>query len=463
MAVLVYRNQVRAMYQLDFKSASKHIKSVDTKLEHILRGIWNQAPKEKQKDLCFYLAQYPYRSYLVKNGKPLDPAGHALSRDLIVAGGMPCGLILTNLVEIIDEIVRAEAVLEMPQSLLAQRQLIGVFEFIDEHLGVSGRPVPDWTISSGARSIRFLEFPTQKVQWDRLRSKYRHLPTYEKKFSRSLGEMDLVDLLTEGEDFCQKWLTDILYFAPAWFYEAEDQTADPKRNYPAAELFSYFKNLGWESLARVRDRQNKLEDAINEWGGDASAAKCKAAYLFVRYSMDVLTQRRPCFAPLYGRCETGPFDILVEKLLGIARLNGQILAPSYLRTGEAGFLSLSQLASSAFLKNPEDNLEDIIRIVVRAWKACVSRGISVPGLSNLDYLLSRMAFRVKSGRERSEGRHGSVSTFRVKLLSLDDRRGYMRKAIAIEDFYAPHFLNASFPPSDSRFFRVCIKLDLRGD
>jgi hypothetical protein len=84
------------MYLLSFKYASKHVKSVDANLEHILRGIWNQAPKEKQKDLCFYLAQYPYRSYLVKNGRPLDPAGHALSHDLIVAGGMPCGLILTD-------------------------------------------------------------------------------------------------------------------------------------------------------------------------------------------------------------------------------------------------------------------------------------------------------------------------------------------------------------------------------
>jgi hypothetical protein len=451
------------MYQLDFKSASKHIKAVDTKLERLLRGIWNQALKEKQKDLCFYLAQYPYRSYVIKNGRPLDPAGQSLSRDLLVAGDMPCGLILTNLVEVIDEMIRSEAFVEMPQALLPQRQLIGVFEFIDEHLGVSGRPVTDWTISSGARSIRFLEFPTQKVQWDRLRSKYRHLPTYDKVFARGLGEMDLVDLLTEEEDFCQKWLTDILYFAPAWFQEAEDQASDPLRSSQAIELFSYFKNLGWESLARVRDRANKLEDAINEWGGDASAAKCKAAYLFVRYSMDVLNQRRPCFAPLYGRSETGPFDILAERLLGIARLNAQILAPSYLRVGEAGFLSLSQLANSAFAQKPEDNLEDILRIVVRAWKNSVSKGVSIPGLSNLDYMLSRMAFRVKSGRERGEGRHGSVSTFRVKLLPADDRRGFMRKSISIEDFYSPHFLNTPLPPSDSRFFRVCIKLDLRED
>jgi hypothetical protein len=449
------------MQHLDFKSASKHIKAVDTRLESLLRAIWNQASKEKQKELCFFLAQYPYRSYIIKNGRPLNPTGQGLSRDLLVAGGMPCGLILTNLVEVIDEMIRSEAFVEMPQALLPNKQLIGVFEFIDEHLGVSGRPVPDWTISSGARSIRFLEFPTQKVQWDRLRSRYRHLPTYEKPFARALGEMDLLDLLTEQEDFCQKWMTDILYFAPAWFYEAEDQASDPQRSVPASELFSYFKNLGWESLARVRDRANKLEDAINEWGGDASAAKCKAAYLLIRYSMDVLTQRRPCFAPFYGRSEAGPFDILVEKLLSIARLDGQILAPSYLRAGEAGFLSLSQLANSAFVKNPEDNLDDIIRIVVRAWKASVSHGITVPGLSNLDYLMSRMAFRVKSGRERGEGRHGSVSTFRVKLLPIDDRRGYTRKSIMIDDFYSPHFVTTALPPSDSRFFRVCIKLDLR--
>lgn len=451
------------MHQLDFKNASKHIKSVDPKLEMLLRGIWNQSPKEKQKELCFYLGGYPYRSYVIKNGRPLDTAGRPLSNDLLVAGGMPCGLILTNSVEVIDEMIRNEAFLEMPQSLLFQRQMIGVFEFIDDHLGVSGRPVPDWTISSGARSIRFLEFPTQKVQWDRLRSKYRNLSTYEKLAVRRLKEMDLIDLITETDDFCNKWVTEILYFAPAWFIESEDQASDPKRSAQASELFSYLKNLGWETLARVRDRANKLEDAINEWGGDLSAAKCKAAYLLIRYSMDVLSQRRPCFSPVYGRSEAGPFDVLRERLLGIARLNGQILAPSYLQPGEAGFISLSQLASSAFMKNPEDNLEDVLKILVRAWKASINHGINVPGLSNLEHLVSRMAFRVKSGRERGEGRHGSVSTFQVKLLPYDDRRAYTRKSITIEDFYSPHFMDTNLPPSDSRFFRVCIKLDLRGD
>jgi hypothetical protein len=399
---------------------------------------------------------------VVRNGKPLDPQGRPLSTELLVAGDMPCGLILTNSVEVIDEVIRSEAFVEMPQALLSNRQLIGVFEFIDEYLGVSGRPVPDWTISSGTRSIRFLEFPTQKVQWDRLRSRYRHLSTYEKLFVRGLREMELIDLLAEGNDFCGEWATDILYFAPAWLREAGDQLSDPKRHSSAGELLSYFQNLGWESLARVRDRQNKLEDAINEWGGDASAAKCKAAYMLVRYSMDVLSQRRPCFVPTSGSCEAGPFDVLRERLLKIARLNEQILIPSYLQNGDAGFLSLSQLAGSAFVANPEDNLEDIIKIIVRAWKASISYGMNVPGLSNIDYLLNRMSFRVRSGRERGEGRHGSVSTFQVKLLPYEDRRHYARKSITIEEFYEPHFVQEDLPPSDSRFFRVCIKLDLRG-
>lgn len=451
------------MQRLDFKTASKRIKVVDAQLEVLLRGVWRQCARERQKELGFFLAQYPYRSYVIKNGRPLNPEGLPLADEVLVAGGMPCGLILNNIVEVIDEMIRSEALLEMPQSLLTQRQLIGVFEFIDEHLAVEGAPTPDWTISSGARSIRFLEFPTQKVQWDRLRSKYKRLSTYNKNAVRQLREMDLIDLLTEMDAHCKKWLTDILYFDPAWLQEAEDQMADPQRNLSASNLLSYFKDLGWESLARVRDRANKLEDAINEWGGDTSAAKCKAAYLLLRHSMDVLSQRRPCFAPVHGRGESGPFDVLREELLAVARLNAQILGPTYLHEGDVGYISLSQLAQTVFTHKPEDNLEDILRIITRAWSVAGSKGVHVPGLSNLSYIFSKMAFRVKSGRERGEGKHGSVSTFRVKLLPQDDKRAYMREAITITDFYSPHFIDDNLPPSDSRFFRVCIKLDLRGE
>jgi hypothetical protein len=90
-----------------------------------------------------------------------------------VANLLPVGLILDNVLEVIDEVIRREEVIELPQSLLFKRQLIGLWELIDQQLTVEGRPLSNWTVSSGSRSLRFLEFPTQRVQWDRLRARYQ--------------------------------------------------------------------------------------------------------------------------------------------------------------------------------------------------------------------------------------------------------------------------------------------------
>lgn len=450
----------RPMQRLDFKTAARHIKAVDAGLEALLRAIWRHAPRDRREELCFVIARYPFGNFVMKNGRALDPTGKTLPENLLIAGGLPCGVVLDNRLEVIDEVIRSEEIVEMPQSLLLRRELIGVFEVIDQHLEVEGRPVPDWTISSGSRSIKFLDFPTQKVQWDRLRARYKRLSTYDKATVRKLKEMDLIDMIGEVDAQCKKWVTEVLYFAPAWFDEAEQQLYEPETTGQAVKLFSYFQNSGWASLARVRDRANKLEDAINEWGGDTNAARCKAAYLLLRYSMDIVTQRRPCFVPLTGRMDVGPLDVIREKLLRVAKLNNNILGPVYLQPGDVGFLSLSQLAPSAFAKNPLDNLEDILRILSRAYAAANARQVKVPGLTNLSDLLSKMAFRVKSGRERGEGQHGSVTTFKVRFLQNNHMR-MERDPISICEFYSPHFSENSFPPSDSRFFRVSLKLDLR--
>ncbi len=178
------------MHRLDFKEASETVKAVDEELEALLRVVWGQAARERQRDLCFYLAKYPYKHFVVKNGRPLDPDGQPLRADLLVADLLPVGLILDNTLEVIDEVIRREEVIEFPQSLLFKRQLVGLWELIDQQLHVEGRPLSNWTISSGSRSLRFLEFPTQQVEWDRLRARYRQLSTYDK--GRELKEIDLV-------------------------------------------------------------------------------------------------------------------------------------------------------------------------------------------------------------------------------------------------------------------------------
>src|SRR5262249_21076677 len=156
-------------------------------------------------------------------GRALDPAGQPLRPDVLVANQLPVGLILDNALEVIDEVIRNGEVIEFPQSVLFKKQLIGLWELIDEQLQVEGRPITNWTISSGSRSLKFLEFPTQKVKWDRLRARYRQLSTYDKEDIRKLRETDLIERIGEVDEKCSRWETQVLYFSPSWFDELRRQ------------------------------------------------------------------------------------------------------------------------------------------------------------------------------------------------------------------------------------------------
>jgi hypothetical protein len=378
-----------------------------------------------------------------------------------VADQLPVGLILDNLLEVIDEIIRNEEVIEFPQSLLFKNHLIGLWELIDQQLQVEGRPWPNWTISSGSRSVKFLEFPTQKVQWDRLRARYKQLSTYDKGIARKLKEIDLIQMVSEVDQRSKQWATQVLYFSAAWFNELKRQLAESKTRVQAGKLFSYFQKTSWSTLARVRYNDDQLTDALTEWGGDSNVARCKAAYLLLRHSLQVLSQRRPCFGVADGaHANLGPLDTLKEDLLRVARLNQTVLGPMYLHDGQAGLLSLSQLVPSAFEQNPEDSLEYIFKIISRARDAAARRNVSVPALDGLPEHFAKLTFRVKSGRRRQKGRHGSVLTFKVKYAPAFGGN-HEREDVPIETFYEPFFSPDNLPTSDSRFFRVAMKLDLR--
>lgn len=347
------------MLRLEFKEAAEIIRAADAELEALLSVVWDQAAKARQRDLCFFLAKYPYKHFVFKNGRALDPDGKPLRADLLVADQLPVGLILDNSLEVVDEVIRSEEMIEFPQSLLFKSQLIGLWELIDQQLKVEGRPTRNETISSGSRSLKFLEFPTQKVQWDRLRARHKYLSTYDKEVARKLKEIDLIEMIREVDQKSKQWVTQVLYFSALWFNELERQRANPETAARATRLFSYFQNTSWSTLARVRYNDDQLTDALTEWGGDSNAARCKAAYLLLRHSIQVLSQRRPCFGLADGaHLNLGPLSTLKDELLQVARLNQAILGPMYLHAGQVGFLSLSQLVPSAFDQSPEACLTD---------------------------------------------------------------------------------------------------------
>ena len=162
---------------------------------------------------------------------------------------------MTKSLEVIDDLIRGGDLVEMPQALLGCSKLIGAFELIDNHLAVTG-PIPDWSISSGARSLRFVDFPTQEVQWRRLRSRYPGLPRYHAEDTPHLRESELIDLLQEHGGCTTDWRTEVLFFNPAWFREIDKQLNDAMSYLPAMEVLAYFKDAAWASLARVRDRSH---------------------------------------------------------------------------------------------------------------------------------------------------------------------------------------------------------------
>jgi hypothetical protein len=77
------------MLRLDFKEALEKIRAADAELEDALRVVWDQAARARQGQLCFFLARYPYKSFVFRNGRALDPHGAPLRADLLVADQLP--------------------------------------------------------------------------------------------------------------------------------------------------------------------------------------------------------------------------------------------------------------------------------------------------------------------------------------------------------------------------------------
>jgi hypothetical protein len=132
----------------------------------------------------------------------------------------------------------------------------------------------------------------------------------------------------------------------------------------------------------------------------------------------------------------------------------------YLHPGQVGFLSLSQLIPSAFEQNPEDSLENIFKIIARARDVAARLKPAIPVLEVLPDLFSKLTFRVRTGRQRQKGRHGSVLTFKVDC-TRPVGGTFPKSHVPYEAFHEPVFSGANMPTPDSRFFRVAMKLDMR--
>ena len=443
--------------------------TVNPELAHLVDAVYQTSSDAQKAGLSFALARYPFADYIIRAGHALAPDGKDFPTDWLVTDQLPFGVIIKNSVEVVEGVVGSANIVEMPQAILGAGKLVGLFELLDKLKDAKGPIKPDWMIYSGARNIRFIDFPTQEGKWTKLRSKYPHaLGPYSRGEAQALEEFWYLRRIRPLLDKCREWNSEILYFSPGWVALLANNslmTLNGANREHAHNLVRFLTDAAWLAAAVVRQSSNLTEKMLESWGGSKDVAKCNAAYLLVTLCREVLAGRRPCFVPVRGRLDFAPFDTLRRDFLQVADLRDTILAPSYLNPGESGYLPLHYYVPDAFRENPRDGLIAVLNIIARTKKKARDRRVdedvehaAVPAFDVND-IFSRIQFRVRTGQARRMGRHGAVATFRANFSKADRTGNYEESVIDMSEFYG-HFFDseADMPTSDCKFFRVCVKL-----
>jgi hypothetical protein len=452
------------MRDIGGRDGIRRISEVHPELGIVLATVFESVGEQLQERLSFSLAAYPFSDSVINGGRPLAPQGREFPSPLILTEQLPFGIILSNCLEVVEGVVGSTSIVGVPQAVLGKGEFIGLFELIDRIKKAKGPPKPDWTIYSGARSIRFLDFPSQKAKWEKLRNMYRNcLEPYSKR-NTPYEEFFYIQQLTPVLEKCREWTAEILYFSPAWADLLEGQTVSENGG-AVVKLLSLLTDTAWRSAARVRQSSNLIEEMLEAWGGDQSVSRCAAAHLLISVGREILTGRRPCFVPVIGDTDLGPFEIIRKDILAVADLRETLLGPQYLNGEEAGYIALHQFVPAAFNDNPLDGLRAVCGIIANTKKKVRQNALnhqtdsgSVPALEVED-IFSRATFRVRTGRELTSGFHPTVHTFCVDFSESDRTGKYKLLAQQLECFYAPFFTDPEeFPNPGSEFFRVCIRL-----
>ena len=454
------------MEAIDGPVGVKILATTNPQLANLVGAVYESSSEARKAGLSFALARYPFADYIIRAGHALAPAGKDFPADWLVTDQLPFGVIIKNSVEVVEGVVGSTSIDGMPQAILGRGELIGLFELVDRLKDAKGPVKPDWTIYSGARSIRFIEFPTQEGKWTKLRAKYpQSLGPYNRNEAQTHDEFYYLRRIRPLLERCRQWSSEILYFSPGWVALLGNGSIGAltgTNQDDAHRLVRFLTDTAWQPAARVRQSSNMTEKILESWGGSKDVARCNAAYLLITLCREVLAGRRPCFVPVRGRLDFAPFETIQRDFLKVSDLRETILAPAYLGPGQSGFIPLHLYVPDAFQENPKDGLIEVLKIIARTKRrARLEQGVehaAVPALE-VDDIFSRMQFRVRTGQARKAGKHGGVSTFCVDFSEADRTGDYHESEIGIAEFYDhPFGTEEDIPASDCKFFRVCVKL-----
>lgn len=454
------------MEEIGGPAGIKLLATVNPQLANLVGAVYGSSSEAEKAGLSFALARYPFADYVIRAGRALAPAGKDFPGDWLVTDQLPFGIIVKNSVEVVEGVVGSTSIDGMPQAILGAGELIGLFELVDKLKDAKGPIKPDWTIYSGARSLRFIEFPTQEGKWTKLRAKYpQSLGPYDRDEAPTHDEFYYLRRIRPLFDKCREWSCEILYFSRGWVAllgNGSIGSLTGTNHDDAHRLVRFLTDTAWLFAARVRQSSNMTEKILESWGGSKDVAKCNAAYLLLTLCREVLAGRRPCFVPVRGRPDFAPFETIQRDFLRVADLRETILAPAYLGPGEAGYVPLHLYVPDAFRESPKDGLIEVLKIIARTMRRSRTEQdvehAAVPAL-DVDDIFSQIDFRVRTGQGRKAGKHGAVSTFHVDFSQFDRIRDYRESDIDITEFYDhPFGAEEDMPASDCKFFRVCVKL-----
>ncbi len=418
-------------------------------------AYWRSCPKQKREKLLVARLDYPFSSPLIVGGQPLGPDRKPLPQELLVSPSLPCGIIIGGYCEVDEAVLASKTPLYTPQALLGPGEWIGLFELLDQIVPAQGPKYPDWTISSGARTIHCLQNAAKKTAYNKIRthhSRLHHasLHGWDEEEFKNYDIHDLLEIVKPVWNQTQGWKASVMYFSPEWFVDLAKLETRQTRRSAALAFLRLLLEAGWRAEARVRESGSELYDALVAFGGQHSVKHYEAAYQLLEKCRQIIEGRRPCFIPVSQTDAFGPWDAIIEGIVKPSmtkpdQVASAVMVPRYLRPGEVGFLPLAHIIPGLFDEDAAGRMQEVINVIQTARTTAPSRKYRAANLKVED-LFPHITIRIKTGGNSVE------KAFRVPL---EAQRDLIE--IPIEKFYRDRF--AKQPPTSSEFFRVAIRIE----
>ncbi|HKU76329.1 MAG TPA: hypothetical protein VJR02_20630 [Pyrinomonadaceae bacterium] len=333
--------------RIEWKEIESHVKAVNRELWDALDPIMN-GHKRKGRSKHFILAEYSYGQLLVDEGKFQLPCSEACSETCkeiaseLKYSYIPLGLVLDKCVEVFvmrEHGYSRTGMRLVPLRVLSKGELFGVFETLDTISKIPNPTKPQWSVSSGTRSV-FIIAPLNNNE---LLTKIDKYLGYQVPRGRVTDGYDweYIDHVAKAKSSDMNWRVQVLLF-PDWI-NGEEVDLAPLKN--------VFSRTGWHQIAPLRSyviEEAEIARIYMDHAAKKLAGRTGELYYYftVRHLLAISKGEMPAFQPVTSsESQGGPFLEFQEIISSINVLNYYpvILQPGLLsESNTVGYYSVNQ-------------------------------------------------------------------------------------------------------------------------